>query len=323
MDMQLGSFAGPAGRNIKYAFYDWTRELAHTKRIWAWGAILAQGYAIYCLAVRSLVWPIMWPRPLYVFVISITFFYSAYTVMNALLAAELVRKTRMESDRIAARQIQQTLVPQQLEKLPGYTIESFYKPLREVGGDYFDVINLAANKTLLAIADVSGKGMAAALLSASVQALVRNIANAHGDPLTLAQQINQHLNLYSPSDCFATAVFVLLDRDSGKLTYVNAGHDFPLVVNSASAVPLPATGVPLGLFANAEYTTQSATLNPGGTLVLFTDGLVDSVPGTSLQERLQDIVTSDSGNAVEGIKSLIDAKFNQDDVTFLLVRRDL
>ena len=81
---------------------------------------------------------------------------------------------------------------------PGYELEAFYKPLREVGGDYFDVIDLPANRTLFALADVSGKGIPAALLAANMQALVRSIASVESSPLALANQINKHLYRYTP-----------------------------------------------------------------------------------------------------------------------------
>src|SRR5208283_3341260 len=98
---------------------------------------------------------------------------------------------------IAARQIQQTLHPEKLDPLPGYRVEAFYKPFRDVGGDYFDVIELPGNRTLFAMADVSGKGMPAALLAANIQALVRTIANTEASPLALARQINAHLSRYT------------------------------------------------------------------------------------------------------------------------------
>ena len=127
-------------RGLKYAFYDFTREMSRTKRIITWAAILVQGYAIFALVTRSFVWPIMWPSTRYVFTVGIVLFYSAYTLMNGLLASELVRKTQLESDQTAARKIQQTLIPQELEPPPNYQIETYYQPFRDVGGDYFDVI---------------------------------------------------------------------------------------------------------------------------------------------------------------------------------------
>jgi sigma-B regulation protein RsbU (phosphoserine phosphatase) len=94
-----------------------------------------------------------------------------------------------------------------------------------VGGDYFDVIELPGAWTLFAMADVSGKGMPAALLASNIQTLVRSIATIEASPLALAVQVNKHLSRYTPTDRFATAVFIVLSRDSGELSYVKAGHN--------------------------------------------------------------------------------------------------
>jgi len=213
-----------------------------------------------------------------------------YRLMNGMLTSEFVRKTQLEADQIAARQIQETLHPGKLDELPGYEVETFYKPLREVGGDYFDVIELAGNRTLFAVADVSGKGMPAALLAANIQALVRGIANFEPDPLALAQQISRHLSRcrYTPSNRFATAVFIVLSRDSGELTYVNAGHNAPIVFDSGPAIELEATGLPLGLFPQAKFEARTAHLPPGGALLIFTDGLTDSISAENAENRLRD-----------------------------------
>jgi phosphoserine phosphatase RsbU/P len=166
-------------------------------------------------------WAFMLPKWLYPFllvlprrplsyVLVFLFYYTGYYVQNGLLISELVRKTQLETDQIAAQQIQQTLQPGKLPELPGYEAEAFYKPLREVGGDYFDVIELPANRRLFALADVSGKGIPAALLAANIQALVRSIASVESTPLALANQIDKHLSRYTQSDRFAAAVFIVL-----------------------------------------------------------------------------------------------------------------
>ncbi|HME07517.1 MAG TPA: PP2C family protein-serine/threonine phosphatase [Bryobacteraceae bacterium] len=311
---------------LQYAFYDWTREMPRSKRLLTWLGILLQGYAIYALWTRSLVWPLMWPKgiPLYVSVWLI--YFAGERLMNGLLTSEFVRKTELEADQIAARQIQQTLIPQKLPKLLGYEVETFYQPLREVGGDYFDVIELAGNRTLLAIADVSGKGMPAALLAANIQALVRSIVSIDANPLALARRINQHLSRYTPSDRFATAVFIVLSRDSGELTFVNAGHNAPMVFGSGSTIDpatnLEATGMPLGLFSEAVYESRTALLSPAGALLLYTDGLTDSISGENAESRLRDALADSSRRTIANLKSLVNPKFNDDDVTILLVKRE-
>jgi sigma-B regulation protein RsbU (phosphoserine phosphatase) len=110
----------------------------------------------------------MWPNAILVFVIAIVMYYVGGNLINRMLTAELVRKTQLEADQIAARQIQQTLTPAKVDAVPGYEVETFYKPFRDVGGEYFDVIDLDGHRTLFAVADVSGKGMPAALLAANI-----------------------------------------------------------------------------------------------------------------------------------------------------------
>jgi serine phosphatase RsbU (regulator of sigma subunit) len=313
--------AGPFRRALQYAFYDWTREMPKSKRLITWVGYLMQGYAVYALWMRSLAWPLMWPKGTLLYASVWLLYVLGWGLMNGMLTSEFVRKTQLEADQIAARQIQQTLHPQKLDELPGYEVETLYEPFRDVGGDYFDLIELAGNRTLIAVADVSGKGMPAALLAANIQALVRSIANVEADPLALARQINKHLSRYTPSDRFATAVFIVLSRDSGELTYVNAGHNTPIVFCSGSTTLLEATGMPLGLFSDAEYEARVAVIPRGGGLLVFTDGFTDSIQAEDPANRLRDALADGSGQTMSSLKSLVDPTQNEDDVTIVLVRR--
>ena len=325
---KLDNSAGPIRRALRYAFYDWAREMPRSKRILMYLAILLQGYPFYFVLMWAIKLPaslspyfLTLPRRPVGIVLVILFYFAGRWLQNGLLTSEFVRKTQLEADQIAARQIQQTLQPGKLEELPGYELEAFYKPLREVGGDYFDVIELPANRTLFALADVSGKGIAAALLAANIQALVRSMASVESNPLALANQINKHLSRHTPSDRFATAVFLVLSHESGELTYVNAGHNAPIMASSGSTAFLEATGLPLGLFADARYESRTAVLSPGGTLLIFSDGLTDSIQGDHPENRLRDAFAEGAGQTMANLKSLIDPKFNEDDVTILLVKR--
>jgi serine phosphatase RsbU (regulator of sigma subunit) len=313
----------PFRRGFQYSVNSWTREMPRSKRVITWVGILLQGYAIYCLWARSLVWPFIWPHGMLLYAFVWLFYVIGTGLMNAMLTSEFVRKTQLEADQIAARQIQQTLQPVKLDELPGYEVETFYKPFREVGGDYFDVIELAGKRTLFALADVSGKGMPAALLAANIQALVRSIANLETDPLALAQKINRHLCRYTPSERFATAVFIVLNRETGEMTYVNAGHNAPIVFGSGSARTLEATGMPLGLFPEIAYEARTALLYPGSALLIFTDGFTDSISGENAEQRIRDVLADTSGKTMHLLKSLVDPHFNEDDVTILLVKRDV
>jgi len=320
--------ASPFRRMLRYASYDWTREMAKRERLITWVGIALQGYTFYCV----LMWALGVPKGLLLFILVLPnrplgyflawlLYAIGWYVVNGMLASEFVRKTQLEADQIAARQIQQTLQPQKLEEWQGYKVETFYEPFREVGGDYFDVIDLPNNRSLFALADVSGKGMPAALLAANIQALVRSIANVEPDPLALARQINKHLSRYTPAERFATAVFIVLSRDSGELAYVNAGHEPPILFCSESTTLLHSTGIPLGLFAGADYKVGTAFIPPGGALLLFTDGLIDSIPAKNPVDRLRDALADDSRRTMATIESLVDPRLNKDDVTILLLKR--
>jgi hypothetical protein len=189
---RLDQLTRPIHRVFQYPTRKWIREMPRSKRMATWAGYLLQGTAVYFLWSRSLVWPLMWPRDeTIVFLIALVMYAVGAALMNAMLNSEFARKTQLEADQIAARQIQQTLTPDRVDAVPGYQVETFYKPLREVGGDYFDVIDLADGRTLFAVADVSGKGMPAALLAANIQALVRSIAGAGANPLEMTRQMNR------------------------------------------------------------------------------------------------------------------------------------
>ena len=296
--------------------------MPRSKRVITWVAILIQGYAVWFVLSREQLWVYMVREKKLVLYLGVFLLYLfGDRVMHGLVTSEIVRKTQLEADQIAAQRIQKTLQPEKLEELAGYEIEVFYEPFRAVSGDYFDAIELPGNRTLFAVADVSGKSMPAALLSANIQALVRSLANIDADPLVLANQINAHLCRYTPSDRFATAVFAVLSRDSGELTYVNAGHNAPIVFCNGSATSLEATGMPMGLISDAEYAAGAANIPFGGTLLLFTDGLTDSIPGDDPAGRLRGAISSNPAKTMSNLKSLMDQRFKEDDVTILLIKR--
>ena len=211
--------------------------------------------------------------------------------------------------------------PSTIGELPGYETEAFYRPLRAVGGDYFDVIELPGNRTLIAVADVSGKGIAAALLAANIQALVRSLSSVEPDVTVLAAQINRHLCRYAPANKFATAVFVVLDRVSGEMVYVNAGHNPPIVWGGRPPRVLAATGMALGWFDDAAYEAERMTIPPDGTLLIYTDGLPDSIPGDEPEARIFEADASSLPRTMSNIKALVNPRFTEDDVTVLLVKR--
>ena len=320
IQLEIEKTTGPVRRWLRYALYDWTFKMAKSKRLITRVAILIQGYAIWVGFSRSLIWPLMWPKSQGVVFVCLLYLLGD-RVMNAMLTSEFVRKTQLEAEQIAAQQIQKTLQPEKLEELVGYEMEVFYQPYRAVGGDYFDVINLPGNRTLLAVADVSGKGMAAALLAANIQALVRSLVNAEAGPDALAGQINKHLSRYTPGNRFATTVFLVLNRDSGEVIFANAGHNAPMVYCDGPATSLRATGILMGLRSGAEYEAGTALIPRGGFLLIFTDGLTDSIPGNDPEGGLRDAMGDNPVRTMSNLKALIDPRLNEDDITILLVKR--
>src|SRR5271167_3959768 len=115
---RLDQSVGPIRRALWYVFYDWTREMPKSKRLITWAGILMQGYAIYSLWTRSLVWPVMWPKGIGLYASVWLLYVLGAGLMNGMLTSEFVRKTRLEADQIAARQIQQSLHPEKLDQLP-------------------------------------------------------------------------------------------------------------------------------------------------------------------------------------------------------------
>jgi phosphoserine phosphatase RsbU/P len=309
----LDKSASPLRRALQYAFYDWTRDMPLGRRI-----VATLGLVIQATILSGLLIAIRHPA---IAVPLAVLFLIGLILLNGALSSEFVRKMQLESDQIAAQQIQQTLQAQNPESPSGYALQTFYKPFRDVGGDYFDVIALPNNRTLFALADVSGKGVAAALLAANIQALVRSIASIDANPLTIARQINNHLSRYTPTDRFATAVFMVLSQESGEMLYVNAGHNAPIVSCSGTTIFLEATGLPLGIFAEAKYESRTAIIQPDGALLLFTDGLTDSINANNPEECLRDVLADSSSSKMNRLKSLIDPELNEDDVTILLVGR--
>jgi sigma-B regulation protein RsbU (phosphoserine phosphatase) len=161
-----------------------------------------------------------------------------------------------------------------LPSLPGFELAAHYSPFRLIGGDYYDALRLDEARLLIAIADVSGKGTGAAILTANLQAIL-HVAQLRDDSLeTVAKTINASLAHHTESNRFVTMVLAVLDLGARRLRYVNAGHNPPLGVTSdGSTRRLEATGLPLGMFGASTYTTVEVEIPAGTVLLFYTDGL--------------------------------------------------
>lgn len=182
-----------------------------------------------------------------------------------------------EKELAEARAIQEKLLPGEIVQMAGYEIASAWQSAGGVGGDYFDVIPLGEEALGICIADVSGKGMPAALLMSNLQSAVRGLSSLALPPNLLCSRLNSIVYGNTASDRFITFFYAQLDRAARRLIYVNAGHNAPFVAHrDGSHDRLQAGGGVLGVFANQSYSLGTAQLAPGDCVVLFTDGVTEA-----------------------------------------------
>jgi serine phosphatase RsbU (regulator of sigma subunit)/anti-sigma regulatory factor (Ser/Thr protein kinase) len=183
----------------------------------------------------------------------------------------------VEQELGTARSIQHALLPKDLPKLEGWKIAYHYQPAREVGGDFYDFLRLDDGRIGLVIGDVSGKGIAAALVMANTQSVLRAVARRGNiAPGRVLAEANEVLYAYIPSGTFVTCFYGVLDPESGRLVYANAGHDPPYVQRDGDAEELRARGMPLGLMPGMPYDEKETVLAAGDDLLLYSDGLVEA-----------------------------------------------
>jgi len=199
------------------------------------------------------------------------------------LATEAAQRERVNREIEIAREVQERLFPQQMPGLPGATVAGHCRPAQGVGGDYYDVFDLGDGRTGLAIGDVSGKGISAALLMASLRASLRGVTlDSPRDFANLMDKVNRLVFEASASNRYATFFFAAFDPATRKLDCVNAGHNPPILLRSGGngqvqVVRLEADGPVVGLLPVAPYTEQCLTMIPGDLLLLYTDGISEAM----------------------------------------------
>jgi len=194
------------------------------------------------------------------------------------LAREQRQKQRQREEELReAREIQDSLLPKQLPEIAGYEIAAVTRPLRFVGGDYYNVVRIDDRQTAVCIADVAGKGMPAALLMSSLQAALQPLISQNLPPGELCHRLNRILCDLTPVGKFISFFYGVLDSSSNRLTYCNAGHNPPLLLRAdGTSMELRAEGAVLGQFPNWLYQQSELQMSSGNRLLLFTDGLVEA-----------------------------------------------
>jgi phosphoserine phosphatase RsbU/P len=196
--------------------------------------------------------------------------------LQTMVQAGVARLEVQDEELQRAREIQESLLPKEIPQLPGFEVASAWQPARAVGGDYFDVLKLGENRLAICIADVSGKGVPAALLMANVQASLRASVRDLDSPARVCSIINGMLCASIAGDKFVTFFCGVLDAVSRTFRYCNAGHPYPILVSSGAVRKLDQGGAVLGVFPAWTYQDSSVDLGSGDRLLLFTDGITEA-----------------------------------------------
>src|SRR3954454_3532322 len=190
--------------------------------------------------------------------------------------AEAATRQRFEQELEVARLIQQHFLPKELPDLPGWHVAAYYRPAREVGGDFYDVIPLSDGRVGFVVGDVTDKGVPAALVMSATRSVLRASAQRLIEPGVVLERVNEHLCPDMPEKMFVTCLYGVLDVQTGRLRFANAGHDLPYVKTAGGIVELRARGMPLGLMPGMLYEEKEAILAPGESVLLHSDGVVEA-----------------------------------------------
>jgi serine phosphatase RsbU (regulator of sigma subunit) len=230
---------------------------------------------------------------------------AAVAIDNAKMHEQVVAQRALQRDMELARQMQRTLLPSTPPQVPGYFFFDYYQAARQVGGDYYDYVQLPGGRYAVIVGDVAGKGVPAALLMARLSADVRFSLASEPDPAKAVQQINEGFARHDWQDRFVTMIAAVLNPRTGELTMVNAGHMAPLLRRRGGAVVEigeEAAGLPLGVAPGYEYQAYSHQLEPGDVITMFTDGFSEAMnSGEELYgiDRLKQQISSPAISVVD------------------------
>ncbi len=247
--------------------------------------------------------------------------------------AEIRSRERLEQELAVARLIQQNFLPRQVPQLDGWGVAADYRPAREVGGDFYDFIDLPDGRLGIVIGDVTDKGVPAALVMAATRSVLRASAQRLIEPGAVLQRVNEHLCPDIPENMFVTCLYGVLEPGTGRLVFANAGHNLPVVALDGQVSELRARGMPLGLMPGMDYEETEALLAPGAHLLLYSDGVTEA-HGPSREmfgsERLaEQMARSGAGSGDRLIGNLLGtlhrftggAAEQEDDITLVTLRR--
>jgi sigma-B regulation protein RsbU (phosphoserine phosphatase) len=258
---------------------------------------------------------------------------AAIVIENAQLLSLRMEKARRDGELQAAHGVQASLIPKHPPSLPGYQLASAWHPAREVSGDFYDFIPLAQNRLGIVIADVSDKGMAAALFMASARGILRASANLGGSAREIIERANRAIATDASGGMFVTVFFGILDPRTRHLSYVNAGHNNPLLcrMGSDSLMDLRGRNLALGIIADFQFTTGELDLCPLDLILFYTDGVTEATNAADElfgEARLQRLIFESCSESArhlirklnETVRAFTGAHPQSDDITVVALK---
>ena len=259
--------------------------------------------------------------------------FAVISIENSKLFLQAIEKQKLEKDLEIARNIQQSLLPSALPSLAKFDIAAYNKSAKQIGGDYFDIIPISETKTLIAIADVSGKGVQAALLMANLQAFLKSIARQNLKLAEASNLINDLVSENTSNGSFITFFWGILDEENMEFTYVNMGHNPPLLLSNYKLTKLTVGGMILGVMQSViPYKSETVKLYKDDLLILFTDGITEAMNIDNEEysdERLEKLITTQSNFSsadiemniiLEDVSEFTKDAVQSDDLTIMVVR---
>ena len=258
---------------------------------------------------------------------------AAIKIENARLVEKALEQERLEKELALAAQIQRDFLPKGSPRMEGFEASGLNLPCFEVGGDYFDYIPIDHERMGVVVADVSGKGVSAALLMASLRASLHTEISRHYDLAAMAARLNDFVHRSSAANSFITFFFCELNLKTGEVHYVNAGHNPPAVLNGRGKTErLGPSGLCLGMFPSSAYEVRRTKVEKGDIILLFTDGLTEcrNQAGQEFgEEQLIDFLRRNCRRPVDDLLQELKARFQEftagvdpfDDTTLVIIKR--
>lgn len=239
---------------------------------------------------------------------------------------QAAERERIDQELKVARVIQQTLLPRDLPDLRCWKVNAFYRPAREVGGDFYDIIPLSDDRMVLVEGDVTDKGVPAALVMATCRAALRAAAASCSDPGEILGRTNAVLVEDIPANMFVTCFCAVFERGGDRLRFANAGHPLPILVTESTSEVVRATGMPLGMLPGSSYEVVEVVVPVGGRLVVASDGVAEAhaMDGTMFGfERLRKVVdgADDPASAIVADVGSFSQGPQEDDITIVVLER--